>query len=162
MPLHDKINNILLEPPLPNRACYLPANFIIDATGQVYFYQQEIIWNDDERRDWASPPPFINLKPKDIIQVPVASLEAFIKLNILSNDANKRYVSVASAKDTIRSKGLKEIVSTFQDTANHVHWKLRHMTQEESIVLNSKLKGSTMIPSILNGIQPELISNEST
>jgi hypothetical protein len=124
--------------PPPNRAYYLPSNFIIDSTGNVFYYQQKISMNDDEVRDWDTPPNFINLKPIDIVQIPVNSIEEFVEVNILNSDTLKRYVSIASEKDTITSLGLSKIVALFNKKSSHIRWKFRIATQEELIVLDHK------------------------
>lgn len=146
MPVYNSTNSKIPPPPPPNRAYYFPSDFIIDTSGQVFFYQRQGKWNDDVQVDWSSPPEFINLEPKDIVQIPVNSLEEFIKLNILDIDSSRRYVSVASEKDTINSRGLSKIISICKDENNHIRWKFRLITQEESIVLDYKKRNVTYDP----------------
>lgn len=129
------------EPPAPPpaRGYYLPLNFIIDSAGQVYFYQQrQYGWFCGTGIEWDTPPEFIDLKPKDIIQIPVNSIADFIRLNILHLDSKDRRVSIASFKDTIRSEGLTNIFDIFNDRSNAVNWIFRKATQEEMIVLKYK------------------------
>jgi hypothetical protein len=126
-------------PPPPIQTYYLPSDFIIDTAGQIYFYQQQQYgWFCGTGIDWDTPPEFIDLKPKDLVQVPVTSIEDFIKLNIVTIDSNDRRVAIASIKDTVTSAGLTKIFKVLNDTANKVNWTFRKATQEEAIVLAYK------------------------
>ena len=134
-------------PPRPERAYYFPSNFIIDSTGKVFFYQKQVIWSiDGNNTDWNTPPEFINLRPKDILQIPDNSIEEFIKLNVLNIDSAKRYVAIAAAKDTIKSLGLSKIIAICKDKENHLRWKFRIITQEEGIVLEYKKRQEPYYP----------------
>jgi hypothetical protein len=147
MPVFDKSKSEIPPPPPPaNRGYYFASNFIIDTGGQIFFYQQQAIWNDDERVDWNTPPKFINLKPKDIVQIPAYNIEEFITLNILNIDSPKRYVAIASAKDTINSSGLSKIIAMCKEIKNHIRWKFRVITQEEAIVLDHKKRQKNYYP----------------
>jgi hypothetical protein len=123
-------------PPPPSRAYYLPFNFIIDTAEQIFFFQRERTMNDDAVLDWGTPPEFINLQPKDIFQLPKDDIEKFITLNILNSGRLGRVVAIASTKDTIESAGLSIIISILSE--NHVPWKFRKVTQEETVVLDYK------------------------
>ncbi|RXK60737.1 hypothetical protein ESA94_09750 [Lacibacter luteus] len=126
-------------PPPPIQTYYLPSNFIIDTAGEVYFYQQQQYgWFCGTGIDWDTPPEFIDLKPKDLIHIPIASIEDFIKLNIATLDSNDRRVAIASIKDTVTSVGLSKIFKVFKDSTNKINWTFRKATQEESIVLKFK------------------------
>ncbi len=123
-------------PPMPNatKAYYFPANIIIDSFGQFFYYQQNINWNNDAQAA-SNLPAFIGLKPADIIQIPVSSIEEFIKLNVLDKDTLKRYVAIISEKDTIQSEGLSRIMALCKNQSNHIRWIFRLPTLEEAIVL---------------------------
>jgi len=129
-------------PPPPIRTYYFPSNFIIDTGGHIYFYQQSIQygWLCRTGIKWDTPPHFIDLKPKDIIEVPSDNLEKFIKSNIQYLDNSNRKFAVASTIDTITSVGLAKIFKVFEDTANHIKWRFRRTTQEENVVLDYKKK----------------------
>lgn len=146
MPVYDKSKSEIPPPPPPNRAYYFAANFIIDTAGQTFFYPQPPLRNDDEIRDWNTPPKFIDLKPNDIIHVPNDSLEEFITGNILNLDSSKRYVAIGSAKDTITSVGLAKIIAMCKEAKNHIRWKFRMATQEETIVLGYKKRHANYSP----------------
>lgn len=126
--------------PPPVTEYYFPSNFIIDTGGHVYYYQQNINsgWSCGASLDSTTPPPFLNLRPKDIIEIPDRSLEIFIKSNIQYLDNYNRKFSIAAVKDTIVSAGLTNIFSVLTDTNNHINWIFRKVTPEESIILKFK------------------------
>jgi hypothetical protein len=125
-------------PPLPppSRVYYMPFNFIIDTSEQILFYQRERTLDNDAVVAWDTPPEFINLQPKDIIQLPKDEIEEFMTLNILNSGRFGRVVAIASTEDTIKSKGLSTIASILRQ--NRVPWKFRKVTQEEIVVLDYK------------------------
>ena len=127
-------------PPPPIKEYYFPSNFIIDTGGHIYFYQQRIKsgWICGTDMNWNTPPSFINLQPKDIIEVSAQNLEDFIKLNIQYLDNSDRQFAIASVSDTITSSGLAKIFSTFKDKTNHISWTFRRTTEEENSVLGFK------------------------
>lgn len=136
-----------LPPPPPPIQTYLPSNFIIDTAGRLYFYQQEQYgWFCGTGIEWDTPPEFINLKPKDIVQVPIENVEQFVKLNILTLDSLDRRVSIASLRDTFQSVALSKIVLIFRDSTNRIKWLFRKATQEETIVLNYKQSNGEYYP----------------
>jgi len=126
-------------PPPPIQTYYLATNFIIDTSGEVYFYEQpQYGWFCGTGFNWDTPPEFIDLKPKDIVRVPINSITDFIKLNVLSLDSNDRRVAIGSVKDTIKSIGLSKILAACNDNSNKIRWTFRKTTQEENVVLNFK------------------------
>jgi hypothetical protein len=126
-------------PPPPIQTYYLPSNFIIDSAGQIYFYQQQFgSMICGTGIEWDTPPEFIDLKPKDIVRVPISDIMNFVKINILNLDSNDRRVAIASIKDTIKSEGLTTLFKFLNDTSNKIKWRFRKATQEESIVLKFK------------------------
>jgi hypothetical protein len=80
----------------------------------------------------------MDLKPEDIVQVPINGLADFIKLNVLSLDINQRRVAIASVKDTIQSIGLSKVLAVCKNNSNEIRWLFRKTTQEENIVLKFK------------------------
>lgn len=144
MPVYEGTNLKEPSPPSPNRAYYFPSNFIIDTAGLIFFYQQDrLLGMDDVVTKWDTPPQFINLKPKDIIQIPADNIEAFIKMNILNIDCKDRLVSIASTRDTIKSKGLSKIMAIFNKRPKCIRgWIFRKVTQEEEVVLDYKKRNA--------------------
>ena len=139
-PLSDTlVDGVPLPPAI--QTYYLTFNFIIDSSGQAFYYQRRSRnYICGTGMDWDTPPPFIDLQPKDIVQIPYAAIADFIKLNILSVDPSDRLVSIASINDTIKSNQLAEMLIVFKDTSNHIRWLFRKATQEESVVLKHKQK----------------------
>lgn len=127
-------------PPYAFQPYYLPLNFIIDTGEHIYFYQQSILhgWFCGTGLPDTIPPFFIDLQPKDIVEVPIDNVEQFIKLNIRHLSEEDRLFTIASTIDTITSTGLAEIFFVFKDTANHIKWTFRKTTQEETVVLKYK------------------------
>ncbi len=135
-------------PPPPVQTYYLPANFIIDSTGQVYFYQQQFAWMIcGTGIEWDTPPEFINLKPKDIVRVPINDLTDFVKINILNLDSNNRRVAIASLKDTVESDGLSKLFKLVNSKSNNIKWLFRKATQEERVVMKFKELNRSYYPS---------------
>ena len=126
-------------PPPPPKEYYFPSNFIIDTGGHIYYYQQRMKfgWNCIPS-EVDLPPLFIDLQPKDIIEVPTQNVKEFIKLNIQYLDNSDRQFAIASVADTITSNGLTKIFLIFKDKTNDISWIFRRTTQEENIVLNFK------------------------
>lgn len=149
MPTYKQSDSGIPKPPPPNRAYYFASNFIIDKEGKVYFFQQQYKLNH-EKVDWNTPPVFINLAPKDIVEIPDDNVEEFIKLNILNRDTLKRDISIASEKDTIRSVGLSKIIAICNKNEYHIRWKFRKVTQEETIVLSYKKNQKDYYPYEIN------------
>jgi hypothetical protein len=126
-------------PPPPSPYYYLTFNFIIDTSGEVYFYEQpQYDFYCGTGLNWDTPPEFINLKPKDIVQVPINSITDFIQLNVLTLNSDDRRLAIASVKDTIQSIGLSKIFAMCNEDSNKIKWTFRKATQEENIVLNFK------------------------
>lgn len=127
------------EPPPPPMPEYAPFNFIIDSNGQVYYYQLQLgkpkcaSGNDDDLT-----PPFIELKPENMVQVSNATLEDFVSSNILFLDKGYKYVSIACLVDTVKSNSLKKLIDICTDTAHKITYSIRRETQEEKIVLDHK------------------------
>lgn len=118
---------------------YAPFNFIIDTSGQIYYYQLQLV-----KPKYASGidddliPPFIGLNPENIVKISRASLEDFINSNILLLDKDDKYVSIACVVDTVKSASFKRLIDIFSETTHKVTYSIRRVTQEEMIVLDHK------------------------
>jgi hypothetical protein len=126
-------------PPPPIRVYYLTFNFLADSAGQIYYYPyrarlEKCCWEDDA----DALPEFIGLQPKDMVHLPTESVEAFIRLNVLTVNTNDRWAAIASVKDTITSPGLTKMIASFSNKSNEVRWVFRKATQEEKVVLEYK------------------------
>jgi hypothetical protein len=141
MPVYKSKNN-QPPPPPPIREYYRSFNLIVDTGAHIYFYQlpKKTGWICGTGMDWKTPPMFIDLRPKDLVQIPGETIEQFIQLNVLNVQNEDRLVSIASVIDTIKSKGFTKIMGAVKDPANHIKWIFRRVTQEESVVLDYKTR----------------------
>lgn len=127
------------EPPPPPMPEYAPFNFILDASGQAYYYQLQFgkpkcaSVNDD-----VLTPPFIGLKPQNIVRISQSNLADFVTNNILNPKRDYKYISIACSIDTIRSNTLRKLIDIFKDTTQKATYSIRKITQEERIVLDYK------------------------
>ena len=121
--------------PPPSKSYYFPSNFIIDSAGLIFYYQQQVYYGIEcgTGVEWNTPPPFINLKPNDIIEIPSNNIEQFIKSNIQYLDKSQRLFAIASELDTATSVGLANILTVFKDTTNHIKWNFRKQLRKKTL-----------------------------
>lgn len=137
------------EPPPPPvvKPYYANFNFIIDSTGNLYFFQQQTYrWICGTGLDENTLPEYIDLRPTEIVAVPLNGLKSFIDSNIFNHDPDARIVAIGFLKDTIKSEGLYNLTQLLKDTSNKTRWFIRHSTQEEAIVLNFKKRQARFYP----------------
>jgi hypothetical protein len=135
------------EPPPPAMPEYAPFDFIFDKSGQIYYYQLQIGKpRCASRLDDDLTPPFINLQPENIVQVPVTNIAEFIRSNILALDKDYKYVSIATFDDTVKAISFKTLIDIFSDTASKTTYSVRKITQEENVVLGYKKRLSYYDP----------------
>lgn len=130
-----KIEEAKVPPPSPG--FYGPSNIIIDKEEDLYFYQREnrYIWNCIIEENPL--PEFIDLQPKDLVKVPRNSVADFLKENTISNIKEKRYLTIASQLDTLKSEGFFNIMDFLTDNKVPIYL-IRRTTQEEDVVLKFK------------------------
>ncbi len=123
---------------------YAPFNFIFDSSGNLFYYQQQRgILDCGTDYDYTTP-AYIGLQPQHIIQLPEeAGIKDFLKTNVYSVVSDYRVVSIASLQDTIKAPALMLLMGSFSNSANHTRYYIRKATQEETVVLNHKLKGAS-------------------
>jgi hypothetical protein len=146
----NKKNDSIERPPNPE--AYHHFNFIIDSTGQLYYYQLEHVHLSScivDTNESPKVPEFIDLKPKDLIQIPENNISDFVKLNILNNKIGRRMISIASVQDTIKSNGLKILLHTI-DSTRHWGYNIRLVTPEEKIVLSYKQRQDHYDPNYIS------------
>ena len=137
------------EPPPPPilKPYYANFNFLVDSTDKLYFFQQQTYrWICGTGLDENTPPEYIDLRPTEIVIVPVESVKRFVELNIFNHDQDDRVVAIGLLKDTIVSEGLYNLTQLLKDTTNKTRWFLRPATQEERIVLDYKQRQSMFYP----------------
>jgi len=113
---------------------YSKFNFIIDSSGLIYYYS---LRHKDNVCGGGSfeKPIFIDLTPEQIVQIPQNTIIDFIKCNVLDNNKEKVNISIASEKDTIKSKEFSTMFSFLHDSPIKLHYCIRKTTSEENIVL---------------------------
>jgi hypothetical protein len=130
------IQNNQPPPPPPAREYYFAHNFIVDSAGDIYYYQYRNQFKECCTEDYDDlPPEFIHLAPKDIVRIPPEATDAFVKLNLLAAKNGDRWASVASAKDTIASSGLSQLLRMFRNKKYEIKFVFRKATPEEKTVL---------------------------
>ena len=121
---------------------YKKHNFILIGNDRVFYFENKnfIEHPDADIKYDVSNPEFIRLMPSDLHEIEPDSLMP--KLVLITKKKKDITISIASEKDTIRNKAL----STFHDffismrrDSFYFGYNYRLMTEEESLVLNSKL-----------------------
>lgn len=85
-------------PPIPGWLVYGTNVFIIDNDSKIYYFQREQIGFICGTPTADTIPNFINLQPKDLIEIPNKNIYHFIKLNY--KDAFRNITFIASKSDT--------------------------------------------------------------
>jgi hypothetical protein len=113
----------------------------------LFFFQtQTYRWTCGTGLDENTSPEFLDLRPIDIVAVPLAGLKSFVQLNIFNHDKDERIVAISLLKDTIHSEELNNLMQLLKDTSNKTRWFLRKATQEETIVLEYKRRQARFFP----------------
>jgi hypothetical protein len=139
------INNdtILPRRKPPGWLVYGTNSFIIDNDSTVYYSQREeigkICISGIEEGDTI--PYFINLQPKDLIEIPNNCISDFIKANYKTNFKNITFI--CSKTDTLKSKSFFTLQNALKSNAQHRDfYHIRRTTQEEDTVLEYKKKNN--------------------
>lgn len=127
-------------PPIPGWLVYGTNTFIIDKDSKIYYFQREKIgficgtgWEND------TIPHFIDLQPKDLIEIPNNCIADFVKLNYKKEVRNFTFIS--SELDTLKSKSYYNLIKAIEITLeNRDSYHIRRTTQEEDTVLSYKKK----------------------
>lgn len=140
---HDLISNkprnknIPPPPPMPGGIAYGTNTFIIDNNSKIYYFQREEIGRVCISDPVDTIPYFINLQPKDLIEIPPNSLSDFIKLNHKDNFRNLTIIS--SKLDTLKSKNYFTLIKAIEFSIKEKDlYFIRRTTQEEDTVLKYK------------------------
>lgn len=132
------LSNELPPPPLP--PFYMYYHFLVDTSGQMFYYQFGQRGRPNRSGEGHVIPDFIGLKPNDLVQIPGSSVKEFLKINILNQDSSYRIVTVGLLKDTIISDALADLRDVIQAESNKAKWYLREATLEERVVLAYKMQ----------------------
>ena len=137
-------STVPLPPPLRPKYFYGTDNFILDDSLNIYFYQQKNVFRGfmcgtgmEEEIERDSIPEFKELTPEKIVQIPLNSLEEFLKLNLKKGQRN--IVKIASQKDTLNSKAYYRLVDALDKHLDFENdrdvYVIYSTTQEEDTVL---------------------------
>lgn len=136
----EKNDSIPPPPPIPGWLVYGTNTFIIDKESKIYYFQREKIgficgtgWEND------TVPHFIDLQPKDLIEIPNNCVADFVKLNYKKEFRNFTFIS--SELDTLKTKNYFALVKAIEtELNNRDSYYIRRTTQEEDTVLSYKKK----------------------
>lgn len=111
--------------------------FIIDNPSKIYYFQREQIGFICGTPTTDTIPHFINLQPKDLIEIPNKNIYHFIKLNY--KDAFRNITFIASKSDTLQSKAFFDLRNSLNSSIKGRDFYLvRRTTLEEDTVLKYK------------------------
>ncbi|WP_269234509.1 hypothetical protein [Flavobacterium flavigenum] len=123
--------------PIPGWLVYGTNTFIINTDSTAYYFQNKGIGFICGTPNADIIPYFINLQPKDLIEISNKNLYEFIKLNYKDNFRNATFI--ASQSDTLTSKiffDLRKSLKCF--IRDRDFCIVRRTTQEEDTVLKYK------------------------
>ena len=131
---------INLSPPseFTQNMYYSQFNFILDSTGILFYYffqPREVVGDSSISKLLIS-----YLRPGQLIQVPKNSTIDFLKCNILNTNKSNIKISIASVKDTIKSKIFNELYLFLKDSTKSLDYIIRPATKEEILYLYCKKK----------------------
>ncbi|KFF16228.1 hypothetical protein [Flavobacterium hydatis] len=123
--------------PIPGWLVYGTNTFIIDTDSKIYYFQRNSIGMICGTETADTIPHFINLQPKDLIEIPNKNIYDFIKLNYKDDFRNVTFI--ASKTDTLNSKAFFDLRKTLESSIKgRDFYLIRRTTQEEDTVLKYK------------------------
>lgn len=129
-------------PPIPGWLIYGTNTFIIDSDSKIYYFQGEkigFICGNGSQNDTI--PHFIDLQPKDLIEIPNNSISDFVKLNYKDDFRNLTFVS--SKLDTLKSESFFNLITALESSLkDRDFYYIGRTTQEEDTVLKYKKNNS--------------------
>jgi hypothetical protein len=132
-----KDKNIPPPPPIPGWLFYGTNTFIIDKDSKIYYFQREKIGRICGHKFDDTIPHFINLQPKDLIEIPNNMISDFIKLNYKDNFRNITFI--ASTLDTLKTQNYFDLINAIEASLNENDlYFIRKTTQEEDTVFKYK------------------------
>lgn len=136
-------------PPRPPRYLYGDYNIILENDTTLFYHQKSkrLICGTGIDPD---KPKFINLQPSDLIQMHSDSFLIFLENKILPkkiirNEKQDPIIVVALMHDTLKSKTIKSIVSTFR-RVKFYNYVIRRINEEELMVLTARQNHQTYEP----------------
>lgn len=139
-----KGRKIAVPPPpplIPKGLIYGSNNFIIDKNFKIYYFQRNsgIGFRCGTGLENDTIPHFIDLQPKDLIEIPINCIDDFVKLNYKKEVRNFTFIS--SQLDTLNSKNYFKLIKAIEmSLGNGDSYFIERTTQEEDTVLYYKKK----------------------
>ncbi|MCD0468272.1 hypothetical protein [Flavobacterium sp. JAS] len=125
------------SPPIPGWLVYGTNTFIINTDSTAYYFQNKGIGFICGTPNADTIPYFINLQPKDLIEISNKNLYEFIKLNYKDDFRNATFI--ASESDTLKSKMFFDLHKSLKYFIRDRDFcVIRRTTQEEDTVLKYK------------------------
>lgn len=129
-------------PPIPGWLFYGTNTFIIDKDSKIYYFQREKIGRICGHKFDDTIPHFINLQPKDLIEIPNDMIANFVKLNYKDDFRNITFI--ASKLDTLKTSNYFNLVNVVKSSLKeNDSYFIRRTTQEEDTVLKYKKNNSS-------------------
>ncbi|WP_163397934.1 hypothetical protein [Flavobacterium fluviatile] len=129
--------NIPPPPPIPGWLAYGTNTFIIDTDSKIYYFQRNKIGRICINGRFDTIPYFIDLQPKDLIEIPNNAISDFVKLNYKDDFRNLTFIS--SKLDTLKSENYFVLVKAIESSLKeNDFYFIRRTTQEEDTVLKYK------------------------
>ncbi|KUJ63332.1 hypothetical protein AR687_04055 [Flavobacteriaceae bacterium CRH] len=125
-------------PPIPGWVFYGTNSFIIDNDSKIYYSQREEIGHICGNWETSDTIPlFIDLQPKDLIEIPDNCIANFIKANYKSNFKNITFI--CSKTDTLQSESFFVLEKALKSQEKYGdYYNIRRTSQEEDTVLKYK------------------------
>jgi len=124
-------------PPIPGFLVYGTNTFILNTDSTAYYFQNKGIGFICGTTNADTIPYFINLEPKDLIEISNKNLYDFIKLNYKDDFRNVTFI--ASQSDTLKSKIYFDLIKSLDlSLKDRDFYRIRKTTQEEDTVLKYK------------------------
>lgn len=128
-------------PPQTGGVIYGTNNFIIDKDSKIYYFQRngEIGFRCGTGSENDTIPHFIDLQPKDLIEIPNNCISDFVKLNYKKEVRNITFIT--SQIDTLKTKNYFDLVRVIEESLKDRDvYLIMRTTQEIDTVLNYKKK----------------------
>lgn len=132
-----KDKNIPPPPPIPGWLTYGTNTFIIDNESKIYYFQRNEIGRICINGPIDTIPYFIDLQPKDLIEIPNNAISDFVKFNYKDDFRNLTFI--ASKLDTLKSENYFTLIKAIESSLKEKDFYfIRRTTQEEDTVLKYK------------------------
>nr|WP_315158417.1 hypothetical protein [uncultured Flavobacterium sp.] len=125
-------------PPPPGQLFYGTNAFIIDKDSNLYYFQgNKSVLACSTGSENDTIPYFIDLQPKDLIEIPNNCIADFVKLNYKKEIRNLTFIT--SQLDTLQSKNYFDLIEAIKTSCQDMDtYFIGRTTQEEDTVLKYK------------------------